>query len=75
MKNKPMAATISNARIPFGAVDPKPLKDFPEGKARLRIRAEDFVKVRIKTKTGIREFYPHEVDGFWVPLFETGRNE
>jgi hypothetical protein len=70
-----MASRIIGERIPFGAVDPKPLKGFPEGKARLRIRAEDFVKVRIKTETGIREFFPDEVDGFWVPLFETGRNE
>jgi hypothetical protein len=70
-----MAARIINAKVPFGAVDPKPLKGFPEGKSRLRIRAKDFVKVRIKTETGIREFYPHEVDGFWVPYCETGRNE
>ena len=70
-----MAATTYGAKIPFGVVNPKPIKDFPEGKARLRIRNYDFVKVRVKTATGIREFYPHEVNGFWIPLFETGRNE
>ena len=70
-----MAAIHGMRTAPFGVVEPLPLKDFPEGRHRLRIRQDDFVKVRIRTKTGIREFIPEIKDGFWVPYVETGRNE
>jgi hypothetical protein len=70
-----MAVRYGINNVPFGTGEPKPLKGFPEGKARLRIRSDDFVRVRIKTTNGIREFYPQEVNGFWVPFFEIGRNE
>ena len=71
-----MAATYSiSQRVPFGVGDPLPLEGFPEGRAKIKIRNDDFTKVYIKTKTGIHEFYPTEKNGKWIPLWEVGRNE
>lgn len=66
---------IHGTPVPFGVTEPKPLKGFPEGKARIRIRHDEFVKIRILNKKGIREFHPKDQDGFWVPLCECGSNQ
>ena len=60
--------------VPFGVVAPLPLRGFPAGLMRIRIRHKQFVVVRVKTTDGIREFYPTEIDGVWVPHYERGRN-
>jgi len=69
-----MAILLGNCPV-YGGVDPKPLKGFPEGRARIRMRPADFVKVFVKTATGIREFVVTEKDGHWEPLHELARNE
>jgi hypothetical protein len=71
-----MDATIySKEKTAFGSVIPLPLRGFPEGKLEMRIRLDDFVKVRVGTTDGIREFVVKEVDGFWEPWIETEKNE
>ena len=62
------------AQIAFGALPSLPLRGFPEGKARIRARNDEFVKVWIRTEGGIREFAVNERDGFWEPFLETGFN-
>ena len=70
-----MASTYYCTRpVPFGSSDPKPLRRFPSGKIRLRIRKDDFVQAFVRTESCIRHFYVEEVDGFWQPCFEQGAN-
>lgn len=65
--------TIRTRKV-FGISEPKPLKGFPPGKVRIKMRKSDFTLIRVKTPDGIREFLVKEEDGFWMPAFETGRN-
>lgn len=58
----------------FGLRLPLPMRGFPEGKIRLRARITDFLKARVRTECGIREYYVREVDGYWEPAVETGFN-
>jgi len=58
----------------FGAVEPKPLRGFPRGKFRLRIRNNEYVTAVVRTGDGIRRFNVGEHDGFWWPMNETGEN-
>jgi len=69
-----MAAIIINNRVPFGLVDPLRVEGFPEGRVKIRIRPGEFVRIFIKTQNGIREFYPKEENGKWVPNIEKARN-
>ena len=62
-------------KIPFGLTVPLPLVGFPEGKARIRIRQDEFARVFIKTESETIGFYPTESDGAWVPGYESGRNK
>ena len=61
--------------VPFGCVEPKPLKGFPVGRTRVRIRNTGFASVYVKTEYGIRHFTPVDKGGHWEPLFEVGRND
>lgn len=67
--------TTYGANSPFGIQPIKPLRGFPDGRARIVIRQEDFVRVYVKTKTGIRGFYVRDVAGNWEPFVEFGVNE
>ena len=68
-----MAVAINS--IVFGLFDkPLPLKGFPDGRCRIRMRPDDLVAVYVKTTGGIREFRVKEEDGFWVPFGEVARN-
>jgi hypothetical protein len=58
----------------YGVKSPLPLKGFPGGKVRIRCRHNDFTKVYIQSPAGIYQFYVREVDGFWIPGYEVGRN-
>ncbi len=59
----------------FGVVEPKPLRDFPPGRARIRIRTQDWATVFIRPpEGGVRRFYVSEVNGAWVPALESGAN-
>lgn len=68
-------AVIFNAKIPFGITQILPLAAFPKGRARIRIRQGEFVKVFVKTETGVRGFYPEETNGVWIPKYELGENK
>jgi len=68
-------ATIVRDISVFGLAEIKPLRGFPEGRVRIRLRNDDFAQAYVKTATGIRCFYLYEVDGHWQPSFETARNE
>lgn len=68
-----MAVTIGRP-IAFGVVPVRVIKGLPEGKARLRMRQEEFVSVWVRTRTGIRRFYLEEVDDYWVPTMEAEAN-
>jgi len=70
-----MAARIIGDCPPFGLAQILPLAAFPAGKKRIRIRPDEFTKVFVKTETGIRGFYPKEMNGVWVPGFEFGENK
>jgi hypothetical protein len=69
-----MAAIIGSMRITYGLEDAKPLRGFPSGLIRIRQRADNFTRAFVKTESGIRHFYVEEVEGFWQPCFEQGRN-
>lgn len=53
--------------IVFGGSDRKPLKGFPPGKVRMRLRGEEFARAFVRNETGTYSFYIVEKDGFWVP--------
>jgi len=61
----------------FGIVQPLPLRDFPEGKARIRLRSDAFAMVYIRTPNGgIRQFtvLQDSTNTRWFPGFEQGAN-
>lgn len=66
--------TISKAPV-FGIVEPKPFRGLPEGRARLQVRPEDWVRVFVKTPAGIRGFHAIDEGDTWIPAYEFGRNE
>ena len=70
-----MAIIIGNKGAIWGVQQPKPLKNFPEGRVKLKIRNTEFVTAFIKTDTGIRKFIVRDTGKSWEPLFEQGRNE
>ena len=41
--------------VAWGVVEPLPLRGFPAGKVRLRLRNNEFVRVRVRTADGVRE--------------------
>jgi len=61
-------------KVAFGAEKRLPLAGFPAGKARVMSRAGEFVRVAIKTKTGIRLYAVEERAGYWRPAFYLGEN-
>jgi len=65
---------IGDTSIIWGVRPTLPLKGFPEGKIKLRLRNNSFAKAFVKTKQGIRSFYVAEKDGFWIPKYEQGSN-
>ncbi len=44
-----------------------PLKGFPQGSPVIKMASNDFVKVEIKNKNEVREFYVIQEDGFLKP--------
>ena len=59
----------------LGVVPVEPLKGFPEGKRRIRMRAGKFVLVYVRPPSGgIREFAISDVGGYWTPAIELGAN-
>jgi hypothetical protein len=68
------ALATYGAKVPYGAGIQLPIAAFPKGRAKIRMRNNDFVKVFIKTENGIRAFYPEEMNGVWIPKYEIGSN-
>ena len=61
--------------IVFGAKDVLPLHGFPEGRARIRIRNDDWVQVFVRPpEGGIKKFLVEEKDSKWCPAGEVGVN-
>jgi hypothetical protein len=60
--------------IAFGTASPLPLKGFPSGKYRIRLRPNEWAKVYVKTENGIREFIVEIKEGHWTPGSEMARN-
>ena len=62
-------------KFEFGVKDVLPLRGFPEGRARIRIRQGDWVKVFVRPpEGGIKEFLVEEKAGAWCPAGEVGAN-
>jgi len=59
-----MAVIKSNPAI-WGIVKPKPLKGFPEGKIRIKLRCNDFAKAFVKTNDSIRCFVMYDDGKYW----------
>ena len=59
----------------FGVRDPLPLKGFPAGRARIRMRNRSCPQVFIRPpEGGVWAFYVYERDGCWWPRCEVGAN-
>lgn len=58
---------IRRGTVVVGLAELKPLKGFPKGKIRIRMRSDDLLKVYIWNKTGIRVYSVNELDGVWYP--------
>jgi len=59
----------------FGVRQILPLRGFPAGKTRIRMRNTEFVQVFVRPpEGGCRRFYAHERDGAWWPAIESGAN-
>lgn len=63
------------ALIKYGIRGPFPLKDFPEGKVRVRVRNNAFpVAYVYQHGKSIRKFLVAEKDGYWIPFHEQQAN-
>lgn len=70
-----MAAIIHGENVPFGITQILPLAGFPSGKARIRMRNYEFVKVFIKTEDELIGYYPKYSHGVWIPGYVIGKNK
>jgi hypothetical protein len=61
-------------KIVFGIAEPLPLRGFPPGKIRLRLRPDDFARAFVRMDNQARAYVIKEKDGFWIPFCEQGRN-
>lgn len=63
------------ALVKHGIRGPFPLKDFPEGKVRVRVRHNAFpVAYVYQHGKSIRKFILAEQDGYWIPYAEQQSN-
>jgi hypothetical protein len=68
------APIIMGKRFVLGSAHRLPLRNFPEGKTRIRVRPNHPVRVYVRTSFGIWKFLVQEVDGFWEPLIQEAFN-
>ena len=59
----------------FGIHAAKPPSGFPEGKLRFRMRGDDFVKARVLTSDGIKEFAVLDDGKNWIPGCQLAENK
>jgi hypothetical protein len=71
-----MECNMKESHAIFGVHKPKPLRGFPPGKVRLRLRNTEFARGFVRDENGIRHFILQESEGFWEPMpgCEQGRN-
>lgn len=69
-----MPVAISKSCV-FGVQEEKPLRGFPDGKIRIRMRNDDFAWAFVKTNNGIRKFVILDSGEFWEPIYEQGSNQ
>jgi len=58
----------------WGITEPKPWREVPAGKVRIRMRAGRFASAFVKTPTGITEYYIMADGDFWVLGFKCAQN-
>jgi len=68
------AVTVEVRDVAFGVCEPKPLRHFPSGRSRIRMRNTDFVQVFIKTENGIRKYLARDCGDAWEPSYEQSAN-
>ena len=61
-----MAVTIHQT-LAYGSKLPLPLRGFPSGQVKIKIRQNDFVYIYIRNEAGITKFAVTEKDGYWTP--------
>jgi len=66
--------TIGDTSVVWGVTEPLPLKGFPKGRVKLRLRSDDFARAFVKTEQGTRSFFVAKQDGYWIPKYELGIN-
>jgi len=69
-----MAKIYLPPSIPFGLVEILPLSGFPQGKVKIKMRDDNFVKIFVKSENEIQAFYPEEKDGVWIPSYKIEQN-
>ena len=67
--------TVGMREVVFGIQEIKPLRYFPEGRIKIRMRPTDFANAFVKSATGIRKFLIRDTGDAWEPSYEQGRNE
>ena len=71
-----MSTMFGNLFAVFGVPqETKPIVGLPEGRARVRLRNEEFAQVFVKTSTGIRRFYISDVGRNWIAEIEIASNQ
>ena len=58
----------------FGIVRKRPLRNWPDGRVRVRIRRGDFTTAVVRNRDGARKYLVVNVDGYWEPGEELGEN-
>ena len=69
-----MIKTIGEPHV-FGVQTIKPLRGFPSGKVRIRMRNDAFAQIYVKTPDGIRQFVAKDYGDYWECSHEQGGNE
>ena len=68
-------AILTTTDLVWGVAIPKPLKGFPEGKVKLRLRNDSWALAYVKTDDGIMSYRIKERDGYWIPGHMQGSNK
>ncbi len=69
-----MPTVIGSSNFVAGLKPIKPLRNFPEGRIRLRLRNNCFAEIWVRTEKGIRRFSVMDTGDYWEPGPETGCN-